>query len=220
MTEKENPLSEVEKEALKFLERDFNQIFLQARYYDAQIFDSFKFLFTIYLGLIGFLLTIYQFSIKEKLDVGLPIVISSLLVSIIIGLFIQVVVTRNRAYFVQTMRYINEQRQLFLAYKPLGFNNVSRMYTNPNLPDYFNWKSSQAWLSHLISFMNSIIVGLNIFLLFGLNYLAFIIVPMIILLLQLYIIKQYLEAKENNKAKNDWSNKRTAFKKSSQSTSI
>lgn len=41
-------MSEHEKEALKFLECDFNQSFQQIRHYDSQIFDILKFTFTGY----------------------------------------------------------------------------------------------------------------------------------------------------------------------------
>lgn len=195
----ESFLSEEEKEAIKFLERDFNQCFLQARHYDTQILDSFKFLFTIYLGLVGFSLSIYQVGIKEHIDLRMPGAISSFL-GIIIGLFMLMVVTRNRAYFVQTMRYINEQRQLFLKYNPLGFTNISKMYTDPRYPVFFNWSSSQAWLSHIVAFMNSLILGITIFLLFGVDtqckWYGNIILPLLFLGVQLFSVRQYLIAKE------------------------
>lgn len=196
---KESFFSDEEKEAIKFLERDFNQCFLQARHYDTQILDSFKFLFTIYLGLVGFSLSIYQVGIKEHIDLSMPGAISSLL-GIIIGLFMLMVVTRNRAYFVQTMRYINEQRQLFLKYNPLGFKNISKMYTNPQYPDFFNWSSSQAWLSHIVAFMNSIILSITIFLLVGvdsqLKWCGIIIVPLLFLGVQLFLVRRYLIMRE------------------------
>ena len=40
-------ISDIEKESLKFLERDFNQCFMQMRHYDSQIFDILKFMFTV-----------------------------------------------------------------------------------------------------------------------------------------------------------------------------
>mgnify|MGYP001603832446 CR=1 FL=1 len=45
MSEPAQNISDQEKEALKFLERDFNQSFQQMRHYDAQIFDILKFMF-------------------------------------------------------------------------------------------------------------------------------------------------------------------------------
>lgn len=53
--------SEQEKEAVKFLERDFNQCFQQMRHYDSQIFDILKFMFTGYTALIGVALGLYKF---------------------------------------------------------------------------------------------------------------------------------------------------------------
>lgn len=60
MSEPAQNISDQEKEALKFLERDFNQSFQQMRHYDAQIFDILKFMFTAYSVLIGVALGLYQ----------------------------------------------------------------------------------------------------------------------------------------------------------------
>ena len=61
MSETIRNISDQEREALKFLERDFNQCFQQMRHYDSQIFDILKFMFTAYTVLIGVALGLYQF---------------------------------------------------------------------------------------------------------------------------------------------------------------
>jgi len=85
MDEKEI-LSEQEREALNFLERDFNQCFQQMRHYDAQIFDILKFMFTAYSVLVGVALGLYQFGLKEGKDLSVP-AIAALTVGLILGLF-------------------------------------------------------------------------------------------------------------------------------------
>lgn len=115
MNETTTPISEQDKEALKFLERDFNQCFQQKRYYDAQIFDILKFLFTAYSAIIGIALGLYQFYLKEGKDLSLPAV-AVLAVGLILGLFMFALAVRNRVYFVHVARYINEQRNFFLNF--------------------------------------------------------------------------------------------------------
>ena len=133
--------SEQEKQAFKFLERDFNQCFQQMRHYDTQIFDILKFLFTAYTALIGVAFALYRFGLKESIDFTFP-AIAALTVALILGLFMFALTIRNRVYFVQVARYINEQRKFFFQFKPMGFDNKSKMYTNHNQPPYFNWRSA------------------------------------------------------------------------------
>jgi hypothetical protein len=109
--------SEQEKEAIRFLERDFNQCFQQMRHYDSQIFELSKFVFVAYTGLIALATGLYQLGQKNNLDFELAAeAVSS--TGLILGLFLVGSVVRNRVYFVQVVRYINEQRGLFLALKP------------------------------------------------------------------------------------------------------
>lgn len=141
---------EQEKEALKFLERDFNQNFQQMRHYDAQIFDIIKFMFTAYSALIGVAIGLYQFGLKENYDFSAS-AIAALGVGLVLGLFMFALIVRNRVYFVQVVRYINEQRGFFLAFKPMGFKNKSKMYINHEQPPYFNWRSSHSWLCYIVA---------------------------------------------------------------------
>lgn len=152
-------LSDTEKEALKFLDRDFNQCFQQMRHYDAQVLDVAKFLLTVYSGLIGLALALRQFAIKEQVDLQYPIV-ASLGAALLLGLALYWCVVRNRVYFVHAARYINEQRRHFLRYKPLGFTNESRMYTDPAQPPFADFWSSQAIIATSIALLNSILIGM------------------------------------------------------------
>lgn len=147
-----------EKYAIDFLSQDFNQCFQQMRHYDAQIIDTFKFLFTMYSALIGISLTLYQIGIQMKLQLEIP-GIALLSIGFILGTFMLIIVVRNRAYFVQVTRYINEQRDLFLSFKPAGFENRAGMYTNACLPAYFDWRSSHLFYVYIISVFNAIMTG-------------------------------------------------------------
>lgn len=193
-------LSDEDKEALKFLERDFIQNFNQMRHYDAQIFDTFKFLFSCYIGLVGFSLGLYQFGVKENIDLRLP-GMAALTIGLLLGVFMYAVVLRNRVYFVKSARYINEQRKLFLALRPLGFGNISDMYTNPSHPPYFQWRSTQFWFSLVIALFNSVLLGV----LFYIKYDGFFcdssyfIVggPTLLFMGQVLWAKYYLTSREN-----------------------
>ncbi|MBI2556053.1 MAG: hypothetical protein HY607_10795 [Planctomycetes bacterium] len=199
MNEKIQGISEQEKEALKFLDRDFNQCFQQMRHYDAQIFDILKFIFTAYTTIIGVAIGLYQFGLKENKILTLP-AIFVLSVGLLLGLFMFALAIRNRVYFVQLARYINEQRGLFLKFKPIGFENKSLMYTNPKQPPYFNWRSSQAWYSYIIASLNSMLLGALIFIVFASNCYRWQMVgisSILLFIIQLAIAISYLKSREN-----------------------
>lgn len=146
----------------KFLEADYNQCFQQMRHYDSQLFDSVKFLTTAYVGLIGIGIGLYEFGIKECRDFTVA-VMASFLVALLLGLFMYMLIIRNRIYYVHVTRYVNEIRKTFLEKKPLGFENKSRMYTNYKQPPFFNWRSSQAYLMYVIAVVNAVLFGAIIF---------------------------------------------------------
>jgi hypothetical protein len=193
MTGSDNGIEE--KEALKFLERDFNQCFQQMRYYDAQIFDILKFMFTAYTVLIGAALGLFKSNLQVNLTI--PIVIS-LMIGLILGAFMFYLVLINRSYYVRAARYINEQRKLFLAFKPLGFENISRMYTNEKHP-YFSRESTQIWLAYIIGALNSTLLGVLLFIVFAGHNHKWLIVgasSLIFLITQLAITIAYLKLHE------------------------
>jgi len=202
MKEEFQNISAQEKMALKFLERDFNQCFEQMRHYDSQIFNILKFLFTGYTFLIGIVLTLYQLSFTEGIDLCLPIIIV-LSIGLIIGIFMFAVVIRSRVYFIKVTRYINEHREFFLKFKPMGFKNKSSMYTSPLSPPYFNWKSSQSWYVYVISFLNSTILGILLFILTSssLHKWFFVIIgSTVFFIVQLIIVISYLKSRERKAA--------------------
>lgn len=190
--------SEQEKEALKFLDRDFNQSFQQMRHYDAQIFDIIKFMFTGYSAVNGVALGLYEFSLKENMDLMLP-AIAVLIIGLLLGIFMFALVIRDRVYFIQVTRYINEQRGLFLEYKPMGFENKSKMYTNYQQPPYFNWRSSHSWLCYIAASLNSTILGVLLYILERCLVTVFIFC-LFFIIIQLMIAILYLITRENKSA--------------------
>jgi hypothetical protein len=190
--------SEQEKEALKFLDRDFNQCFQQMRHYDGQMFDILKFMFTAYTALIGVAVGLYQFGLKENIDLSAPS-IAVVTVGLLIGLFMFSLIVRNRVYFVQVVRYINEQRGFFLKSKPLGFENKSGMYTNHTQPPYFNWRSSHSWLCYIIAVLNSTLIMVLIYILSS-GFWNIVIGGLILFILQVVSAISYLKSREGKSA--------------------
>lgn len=147
----------------KFLERDFNQCFVQIRHHDSQIWNVCRFAFTAYIAILGTVIAIYQYSTEKDLDL-IPAAIAVSATGFVLGLQIYTLAIRNRVYYVIVCRYINEHRQLFLRDNPLGFKNSTRMYTDPRYPQYLDWTSWQCWLSMIVASLNRFTCGLTIFL--------------------------------------------------------
>jgi hypothetical protein len=192
-------ISDEEKEALKFLERDYNQCFQQMRHYDSQIFDILKFMFTAYTALIGVALGLYQFGTKESKDLSAP-AIAALVVGLMLGLFMFALTVRSRVYFVQVVRYINEQRGFFFQFKPMGFEDKIKMYTNHTQPPYFNWRSSHSWLCYIISTLNSILLGVLLYILYPCSWRIVIAGSLPLFIVQLAIAIAYLRSRESKSA--------------------
>ncbi len=140
--------------SISMLQNDFNQSYEQSRHYDNQIIDIFKYLATFYTTIIGIAVGIDKYALTKFIDLSNSVILG-LSVSLLFGTIMYYMIVRNRIYFVVCMRFINEQRNTYLSYKPLSFENKSGMYTNHNKPPFFNFFSSQSFLMYLIAFMNS-----------------------------------------------------------------
>lgn len=187
---------------VNFLEADYNQCFQQMRHYDSQLFDSVKFLTTAYVGLIGIGIGLYEFGIKECRDFRVAVMVS-FLIAFLLGLFMYMLIIRNRVYYVHVTRYVNEVRKTFLEKKPLGFENKSRMYTNYEQPPFFNWRSSQAYLMYVIAIVNSVLCGAIVFIFFSNVSCCWFLTlsgAVILLVLQLGIGILYLKSREGKSA--------------------
>lgn len=196
------PQKERDKEGAKFLDSDFNQCFQQMRYYDGQIIDICKFAFTGYAAIVGAALTLYKYGADKGTDFRSPAV-ALLIIGLLLGLCLLALMTRNRVYFVVVTRYVNEHRKHFLAEKPLGFENASRMYTNPSQPPYFDWRSSQALLLYILALLNSGLLAVALYLLCAASACRWIILVsagVVFLLIELTCAIAYLVSRENKSA--------------------
>jgi len=191
-----------EPDITKFLEHDFNQCFQQMRHYDSQLFDAVKFLTTAYVGLIGIGIGLYEFGIKQCRDFTVAVMVP-FLTAFLLGLFMYMLIIRNRVYYVHVARYVNEVRKTFLDKKPFGFENKSGMYTNYKQPPFFNWRSSQAYLMYVIAVVNSVLCGAIIFIWFSdtpCRWFHTISGVVILLVLQLGLGILYLKSREGKSA--------------------
>ncbi len=194
----DNKNNKLQEMAVGFLENDFNECFDQARYYDSQIVDIFKFLATFYTTVAGIAIGLYQFSIEKKIDLGIAL-ISGLSVAFLFGICMFFLIVRNRVCFVFCMRYINEQRGFFLSSKPLGFENKSKMYTDYKKPPFFNMLSSQSWWLYVVALLNSALLGVILYMAKQ-NFWQIIIPCVLIGLSQLVLGILYLKSRENKSA--------------------
>ncbi len=186
--------SDNSKEATKFLQNDFNQCFNHMRHYDDQIVGIFKFLATFYTTILGLGSGLYQFFKKESINLTYPLIIG-LTVGFIFGGIMYYFILRNHFYFVHCTRYINEQRHSFLSFNPLGFQNETRMYTDKDKPEYFNWLSSHSCLMYSIALLNSFFLFLILYLLTANQYWS-IISPILLFILHLLFAINYFKYKE------------------------
>lgn len=177
---------------LAFLQSDFDRCFEQARYYDSQSVDIFKFLATFFTVVAGGGIGLYEFAVEKHVDLTFAIV-TGFLIALFFGLGLFGLVVRNRVYFVGCMRYINEQRQVFLALKPLGFRNASGMYTDARHPRYFNWLSSQLFLMYSIAALNAVLLSLVLILAKNGGFLTF---GLLLLVVQIAGAALYLRSQE------------------------
>jgi len=162
MTHPEPNPDHLGREAVKFLERDFNQCFEQMRHYESMIVSICKFMFTGHAALVGISSGLYQYSLDKGVDLGLPVILV-LVVGLVFGLAMFCLLVRGRVHYVFVTRYVNEHRHFFLRQKPLGFQNVAGMYTNPSQPPVFNPRSSQLLLALLGAILNSVLACALVF---------------------------------------------------------
>jgi hypothetical protein len=155
-------LTDIQKEYAAFLGRDFSECFAQMRHYDEQIVDLCKFAFGAYTTAIGGALALYRYGLDMKIDYTNAA--SSIVgVAFLLGLVMISLVVRNRVYFVVVTRYVNEHRAFFLSKKPLGFSNTTRMYNRVDMPQFFDWRSSQSFQWYILALLNAVLGGLLAF---------------------------------------------------------
>jgi hypothetical protein len=141
----------------EFLTQDFIESHNQLRYYGSTINDSFKFMFTVYISMVGGSITILSISTGINLMLLLKTLLSF---TVIFGFFIVWYIIELRKYYVKTSRYINEIRKTHLSAISGEFKNKTGYYTDFEKPSYFSWSSSQVLLIFILSFFNSVTLGI------------------------------------------------------------
>lgn len=200
-TKEENEQERFQSAALDFLHQDFDQCFEQMRHYDTQIFNMLSFMFVAYSGLIGISLGLFEYGRSVNRDFSMPAA-AAISIGLMVGVYMFVFATRNRAYFVHVARYINEQRGFFLKSHPLGFENRTRMYTDWSKPPFFNWLSSQSWLLYIIATLNCSLFGALLFLTWRSNSIWIFVIfgSLILFVIQVGWAIYYLKSRENKSA--------------------
>ena len=199
MTQHNQDFSPAEKEALRFLERDFNQCFQQMRHDDDQICGLLKFAFTSYTALVGFALGLYQFGLKQNVVLNCPVLLM-IAIGLIVGVFIFSMTVRKRVYFVQLARYVNEQRGLFFVHMPLEFKNAAGMYINPSEPSFFNWCSYHSWIIYLLALLNAVLLGVFLYIADGVSVFSTVPEVIMVFIIQLLAAVLYLKTREKKTA--------------------
>ncbi len=155
--------SDLDSEAIHFLERDFSECFSQMRHYDEQMLDVTKFSFAEMIAVIAGSWTILVFALEStnsSIRSNWPIaVIFVLLAGYIFGILSLSILARLRLYFTLVARYLNEHRCFFLKNEPLGFQNRSRMYTDFKNPRPYDPWSTQMLSIYAIAFVDSLLLA-------------------------------------------------------------
>jgi hypothetical protein len=173
-----------------FIKQDFAECFNQMRHYDSNIIDSFKFIFTIYVALIGGAISLMDLNLKYDLAFLSKVLI---IISIIFCVFVLFYIIELRIYFVRTARYINEIRHFYLTDNNEGFQNLTKFYTNRTKPDYFSLTSSHIVLASIVSLLSSFSIGLLLYVCKGEINLIIILISVLALSFQMLIILIYLK---------------------------
>ncbi len=176
----------------EFLKQDFSESYNQLRHYDNSIFDSFKFIFTIYVGLIGGAISLLNLNLKYDL---LFLSKTLIVISILFCFFVLFYIIELRIYFVKVARYINEIRHFYLTDNTIKFNNATKFYTDITKPNYFNLKSSHIILAFIVSALNAFSITLLLFVCNIKCIGSLIILAFVTLILQIGIITLILRKK-------------------------
>jgi hypothetical protein len=122
---------------------DFHECFAQMRHYDDGSREMVKFGFE---GVIA-IVTAYAFLAKylqHTKIVGAALTVLTGL-GTVMGLLLVVWLTRNRAYYVIVVRYVNEVRSAYLPNAPAGVTNKAKIYTDWTRPPMF-----ARWSTHIL----------------------------------------------------------------------
>jgi hypothetical protein len=153
--------------AVSFLSADYDYACSQMKYYDTQINDYVKYLFTAYASIISVVAILEKFGITAANDNTLGAAQLLLFIGFCIGVLLVILIVRTRIYFVVMARYANALRDFFLTKQKesYGFTNPSHMWVSHDQPSFrLNPRSAHTWLVIIPILMNSVVFGVLAFL--------------------------------------------------------
>jgi hypothetical protein len=175
-----------------FLKEDFSESYNQLRHYDSNIFDSFKFIFTIYSALVGGAISLINIDLKYDLIILSKIL---LIISIVFCFFVMFYIIELRIYYVRVARYLNEIRSFFLSNNRIHFKNKCNFYMDNTKPEYFNIKSSHIILAFIVAALNSFSFGTLLYL-FNLHYGYFISLSLFLFIIHIISTTLFLRSRK------------------------
>ncbi len=149
-----------------YLREDFNQCFQQMRHYDSHFITIVNLIFG---GFGATIIVAVSFLSSTTKNITIVFFGSGLLFILtwIAGSLMLAFLLRNRNYFTQVTRYINEIRGYYLSSDriaenytgPAFFRNETGMPTSSKVPPLFSPWSTQTLLMYFVAFGNSLFLG-------------------------------------------------------------
>jgi hypothetical protein len=153
----------------EILEIDFQECMSMLRHYDSVNWDLVKFAFGQVLVVVGACWTILtsenKFAPLDALRVGITnyVVGGILLASALFVLLAILAILKNRTYFVKMSRYLNEHRNNAIRNNLLGFNNISKMWHNPEFPKIVDCTSTQLYCFYLLVLCFLVLLSMSLY---------------------------------------------------------
>jgi hypothetical protein len=139
---------------------DFEQSYEQIRHYDDALRKTADFGF-------GAVVTVLAASAaivgQYHLTAFTASVVSALLLlSAIAGLLLLFSLAQSRVYFVTVARFVNEIRSHYLTTRPMGIDNLSKMYVDVSQPSVLHLSSSHTMAVYFFSICNALLATVGL----------------------------------------------------------
>ena len=145
----------------ELLKADFEQCQQWMRHYDSSFSQMINFLYSGYAAIITAVYVLYSsFPSKREAIIGATMLLCfSSLVSPIFLFWLM----KNRVNFTKVARWVNEIRGEYMKFEALEIKNVSKIYTDPKYPPYFNPGSTHILFLYFTAFCSSVLFSLTIY---------------------------------------------------------
>lgn len=188
----------------ELLKIDFQQCFQQMRHYDSIFWSTVKFIFTGYAVMFTATGIILELELSSR--IAWTGITTLLFFTGFAGTLLQLVLLRNRIYYVRVARFVNEVRQSYLNKKVMGVQNIAGLYDDPRSPKALNLMSSQLIITYFMIICNSLFYSFGIastcveqdFELLHINMFWPSIVFAAAFIIQIFLVILYLKLKDKN----------------------